>query len=73
MLIEEIRDRETMERALCNADSENNLRLRLELAGEQTGDVDSATFSLQCSKSQLSARVRPWLALFNADLTTVCR
>ena len=37
------------EDALRNADSENNLRLRLKLAGEQSGDVERATFSLQGS------------------------
>jgi twitching motility protein PilU len=37
------------EDALRNADSENNLRLRLKLAGEKSDVVESATFTLQGS------------------------
>jgi len=37
------------EEALRNADSENNLRLRLKLAGEQAGEGDKPTFSLEDS------------------------
>ena len=38
------------EEALRNADSENNLRLRLKLAGEQAGEGDKLTFSLEDSE-----------------------
>ena len=38
------------EEALRNADSENNLRLRLKLAGEQAGEGDKLTFSLKESE-----------------------
>ena len=38
------------EEALRNADSENNLRLRLKLAGEQAGEGDKLTFSLEESE-----------------------
>jgi twitching motility protein PilU len=38
------------EEALRNADSENNLRLRLKLAGEQAGEGDKPAFSLEDSE-----------------------
>ena len=37
----------TEEEALRNADSENNLRLRLKLAGDQDAEGEKTTFSLE--------------------------
>jgi twitching motility protein PilU len=40
----------TEEEALHNADSENNLRLRLKLAGDQVAEGKKATFSLESDR-----------------------
>ena len=42
----------TEEEALRNADSENNLRLRLKLAGDQDGEGETTTFSLRTNRSR---------------------
>ena len=36
-----------LEEALRNADSENNLRLRLKLAGDQSADEEKTSFRLE--------------------------